>query len=84
MVQPLAVEGGEGYLFNKGGAGVGVVWSSSDNPVNIAFAANVLQVTDLYGASQVIADGTERDTDGTVGRIGVQVNKTPLYIQAVQ
>jgi hypothetical protein len=55
-VQPLAVEGGEGFLFNRGGAGIGVVWSSSDTPVTIAFAANVLQVTDLYGGAQVVAD----------------------------
>ena len=83
-VQPLAVEGGEAYLFNKGGGGIGVVWSSSDNPVTIAFSANVIQVTDMYGGSQVIADASDRDTDSTAGRIGVQVDKNPTFIQAIQ
>ncbi|HZQ07694.1 MAG TPA: hypothetical protein VFD70_14015, partial [Anaerolineae bacterium] len=77
--QPLSVKGGEGYLFTKNGSGKAVVWSASDVPVTVTFAGNALQVTDMYGATRTVTDGSTDDQDGTVGRIGIQI-KSPVYI----
>lgn len=78
---PLAVDGGEGYLFTRDGSGLAVIWSSSDAPVTVAFAARQLQATDLYGAQRIVADGSADDHDGTVGRIGITVAASPVYVQ---
>ncbi len=80
-LQPLAVQGGEGYLFNKDGGGKAVLWSASDAPVTVAFAAAQVQVTDMYGAQKVIADGSPDDHDAAAGRIGVQVEAAPVFVQ---
>ena len=45
--QQMQVNGGEGYLFTKDNGGKAVVWSSSDSPVTLAFAASQLTVTDM-------------------------------------
>lgn len=82
-VQPLQVEGGEGYVFDKGGAKA-VLWSSSDTPVTLAFSAHTLQVKDMYGAVRAVPDGSADDKDGTVGRIGLQVDAHPVYVQVAE
>jgi hypothetical protein len=83
-IQPLSVPGGEGYLFDKGGAGVAVVWSSSANPISLAFAGNMLNVTDMYGATLRVADGSAQDGDATAGRIALQIGENPMYVQTIQ
>jgi hypothetical protein len=84
FAQPLQVEGGEGYLFSKDGGGKAVVWSSSNNPVTVAFSASQLLVTDMYGTQKVVADGTADDADGTVGRVGLTVGTNPIYVQLLR
>lgn len=84
FVQPLQVDGGEGYLFNKGGGGVAVVWSLTDSPISLAFSANTLQVTDMYGAVVTVTDGSKEDRDSAVGRIAIEIGANPVYVQAVQ
>src|SRR5262249_38399653 len=79
--QAMQVNGGEGYLFTKDNGGKVVVWSSSDSPITLAFAAQQLTVTDMYGSQTLIADGSSRDPDSGAGRIGVAVGKNPVYIQ---
>lgn len=84
FVQPLNVQGGEGYLFNKGGAGVAVVWSASEAPVSISFAGKVLNVTDMYGAAHAVPDGSAEDKDAAPGRIAPEIGKNPTYVQTAQ
>lgn len=79
--QMLKVAGGEGYLFAKGGEGKAIIWSSSDSPITVTFAATRVQVTDLYGAQKVIEDGDADDHDSNAGRIGLSVDKSPVYVQ---
>lgn len=81
FVQTLPLQGGEAYLFTQDGAGKAVVWSSSEAPVVIPFAATVLHVRDLYGTETIISDGSPQDNDAAVGRIGVGVGPSPVYIQ---
>lgn len=81
FVQPLDVQGGEGYIFAHERGNKAVVWSASDNPIVIAFSGSSVQVTDMYGGLTVVQDGTAQDRDGAVGRIGLQVGKEPVYIQ---
>jgi hypothetical protein len=83
-VQPLSVPGGEGYLYDKGGAGVAVVWSSSENPISLAFAGNVLNVTDMYGTVVTVSDGSAQDGDAAPGRIALQLDQNPVYVQTAQ
>lgn len=84
FMQALTVEGGEGYLFDKNGAGVAVAWSASEVPVSIPFSANELQVTDMFGAAQSVTDGSAQDRDPVAARIAVQIGQDPLYIQAMR
>lgn len=79
--QAMQVNGGEGYLFTKDNGGKAVVWSSSDSPITLAFAASQLTVTDMYGSQKIIADGSADDTDSTAGRIGIAIGKNPLYVR---
>jgi len=81
FIEPLAVQGGEGYLFTKDDAGLAVVWSSADAPFTIAFSGDALLITDMYGAASKLLDNSPQDQDSAVGRIGVRVNQNPLYIQ---
>lgn len=84
FVQPLQLQGGEGYMFDKDGAGIAVVWSSSENPVTVAFSGTNLQVTDIYGAARSVADGSAEDHDSASGRVGIQVDLNPVYVQTAQ
>lgn len=84
FVELLSVPGGEGYLFTKDDAGIAVVWSSSDAPVTIAFSGAALLVTDMYGAETKLLDNSPQDLDSAAGRIGVQVDRNPVYIQATK
>jgi len=84
FVQPLNVRGGEGYLFNKDGAGVAVLWSSSAEPISVSFVGNVLNVTDMYGAVRAVSDGSPEDHNPDSGRIALQLNQNPTYVQTVQ
>lgn len=79
--QEVTVQGGEGYLFNKNGAGIAVIWSSTDAPVTISFAGKNVQVTDMYGVPRNIGDGSNEDQDASQGNIGIQVGPSPSYIQ---
>lgn len=79
--QALNVDGGEGYLFEKDGGGKAVVWSATDDPVVVAFAANRLKVVELYGAATEVADGSAQDKDAAPGRIGLQVGAAPVFVQ---
>ncbi len=81
FIEPLAVQGGEGYLFTKDDAGLAVIWSSADAPVIIAFSGDALLITDMYGAASKLLDNSPQDQDSAVRRIGVRVNQNPLYIQ---
>ena len=83
-VQPLSVPGGEGYLFEQGGAGMAVVWSFSESPVTLSFSGNVLNVTDMYGVGRTVADGSEQDKDFAPGRIAVELDQNPVYVQTAQ
>jgi hypothetical protein len=84
FLQPLSVQGGEGYVFQKGGAGVAVVWASSETPVTITFSGSALQVTDMYGATRVVADGSADDHAAAAGQVALTIGPDPLYIQAVR
>ncbi|MCC7162360.1 MAG: hypothetical protein IT331_07695 [Anaerolineae bacterium] len=84
FLQPLQVDGGEGYVFTRDGAGKAVVWSSSENPVTLAFSARTLQVVSMYGEIKAITDGSPKDTDPSAGRIGLAVNQFPVYVQVVE
>lgn len=81
FLNALSVQGGEGYLLSQGDAGIAIAWSSSDTPVTITFSGSALLVTDLYGTEHKLLDNTPEDRDSATGRIGIQVDKNPLYIQ---
>jgi hypothetical protein len=83
FVQSLEVQGGEGYLFAHESGGKAVVWSSSDAPVSIAFTASRLLVVNMYGAKRELVDGDPQDNDAAVGRIGIGVDRNPVYIQVI-
>lgn len=83
FVQPLDVQGGEGYLFARGNQNILVVWSSSDQDISLAFAGKILKVTDMYGAERVVMDASADDLDQTDGRITLAV-RAPLYVELVQ
>lgn len=78
----LSIDGGEGYLFNKSGAGVAIVWSASAEPITVSFAGNALQITDMFGAARAITDGSPDDQDSAAQSIGLQVDHNPIYVQA--
>lgn len=84
FLQALQVTGGEGYIFNQNGVGKAVVWSASDTPVSIAFSGKMLQVTSMYGVVKPVADGAPEDNDPSEGRIGLAVDKYPVYVQVVE
>ncbi len=83
FVQDLQVQGGEGYVFSKGGDVKAVVWSATDAPTSMAFAARTLQLTDMYGKVKAIVDGAPEDGDSAEGRISLQVGRLPMYVQVV-
>ncbi|MBI4670399.1 MAG: hypothetical protein HY741_01855 [Chloroflexi bacterium] len=78
----LSAQGSEGYLLSQDNAGLAVVWASGDTPVTIAFSGGALVLTDMYGAERQVLDNSPEDQDRAAGRIGVQVDGNPLYIQA--
>ncbi len=80
---PLQVEGGEGYLFSQGDSNKAVVWSVSDQPIAVTFSGRALQVTDMFGGGRVVQDNADDDHDKSDGRIALQVDKKPVYIQLV-
>lgn len=80
---PLQVEGGEGYLFAQDQTNKAVVWSASDQPITIAFSGKALQMTDMFGAGQVVKDNSDQDQDKADGRIALQIGSAPVYIQLV-
>lgn len=83
FLQPLEVQGGEGYLFTQDEGGKAVVWSSTDSPVSISFTASKLLVVNMYGAKKEVPDGDPQDNDAAAGRIGIGVDRNPVYIQVV-
>ncbi len=83
-LQPLGVEGGEGYVFSQNGVGKAVVWSSSDTPVTVAFSGKTLQVSSMYGVVKAIVDGAPEDNDPNAGRIGLAIDKYPVYVQVIE
>ena len=84
FMQPLQVDGGEGYLFNNAGAGIAIVWSLSDAPVSLSFSANTLQLTDMFGVTRTVSDGSADDKDSAPGRIAISIDQNPVYVQAIQ
>lgn len=84
FLQPLQVNGGEGYVFTRDGVAKAVVWSSLDTPVTMAFSGKTLQVTSMYGELKPVIDGSPEDNDPGAGRIGLAVGKFPVYVQVVE
>lgn len=75
-----------GYVFNKSGRRVDVVWTEDSTPYNpnddprvlITVSAAALRVVDKYGSVQFFNDADDGVADG---RISLYVDGSPLYLE---